>query len=105
MARDLGDECGVENRMGETASVIRPAMGVRHQARNGSGPQWDRVGPLFLNALRCDFDDASSCRINHGERVVQESAAGKLDRSRRHRQQALAAPVFSSMAGAIEVFC
>jgi sensor domain CHASE-containing protein len=37
--------------------------------------------------------------------VVQESAAGKLDRSRRHRQQALAAPVFSSMAGAIEVFC
>jgi hypothetical protein len=88
MARDLGGECGVENRMGE----LRPS----------SGPQWDRVGPLFLNALRCDFDATLMMRLLVASTtasaavlsVVQESAAGKLDRSRRHRQQALAAPVF-----------
>jgi hypothetical protein len=62
MARDLGSECGVENRMSETASVIRPAMGIAS-------------GPCF-NALRCDFDDVSSCRINRGERGCSQHRPG-----------------------------
>jgi hypothetical protein len=33
-------------------------------------------GPCFLNALRCDFDDASSCRIKHGERGCSQRRPG-----------------------------
>ena len=44
---------------------------VRHRARNAG-----RLGPLPLNALPCDFDDASSCRINHGKLGRSERLPG-----------------------------
>ena len=44
---------------------------VRHRARNAG-----RLGPLLLNALPRDFDDASSCRINHGKLGRSERLPG-----------------------------
>ena len=44
---NLEGECGVENRM-----ATRPSSGPQRRLH-------------CLNALPCDFDDASSCRINH----------------------------------------
>jgi hypothetical protein len=73
MARDLGSECGVENRMSETASVIRPAMGIAIGLQLGS--RRALVLTRFVATLMMCLLVASTAASAAVLSIVQESAA------------------------------